>query len=701
MKKKALISSILTIALCLSLIAGSTFALFTSESAVNVAVTSGNVNVIATIENEDWGSELGAMLPETEINFDKTGNTVTMDKIVPGDWVSFDLRIKNLSDISVNTRTLIQKVADTGLWNGLVVTIDGEIYNGATKKTDWTLIEPGSADVIVSVKVALPVDAGNDYQGKSCKLSYTVEAVQGNAKPESADTESFADVLAKSNYVTLTEDVVLSDEVLTIAKGRNVVIDLGGNTLSGSSTASTTSKLLEVAPGATLTLKNGTISFYATTPDTNWGGEGQPPFPGYANNTIVCRGNLIIDGATVENTTAKGGASYAIDCYAGANLVVNSGLIDGCGKIAIRMFTTSATIPTNVTINGGKVIGSRAVWVQLAGSDSSVAPLANLTVNGGTLVSTGEGSGADFYQMAIYSYSYGNSFGSTVATRSAEGGFLGTTIALNGGTFIGDVALGGGSEVGAHNLIIRAEKCDFYGNVYSYNTNDVIPTVENKAGDSAPVAEQKALISNLEAGNDVLLLDDVKIQPAGLSSGYGTTGINVKNGQTVDGNGNVLDIKGAGGTWDSGINTTGGTIKNITITGSFRGIFVNHNSDHSERVILENVIIDGTTYTISCDQANGQGLTAINSTFNGWTSYAATLGDAKFVDCYFGEGNGYSYMRPYAATVYEGCTFEEGYTIDPRAAVELNNCYYGDTLITAENVASLGLFRSLDNVTIH
>ncbi|MBQ2999990.1 MAG: hypothetical protein IJD64_05975, partial [Clostridia bacterium] len=148
------------------------------------------------------------------------------------------------------------------------------------------------------------------------------------------------------------------------------------------------------------------------------------------------------------------------------------------------------------------------------------------------------------------------------------------------------------------------------------------------------------------------------------------------------------------------ISTTGGTIKNITITGSFRGVFVNHNSDHAERVILENVIIDGTTYTISCDQGNGQGLTATDSTFKGWTSYAATLGDAKFVDCYFGYGNGYSYMRPYATTVYEGCTFEEDFTIDPRAAVTLTNCYYGETLITAENVASLDLFTSLGNVTI-
>lgn len=203
------------------------------------------------------------------------------------------------------------------------------------------------------------------------------------------------------------------------------------------------------------------------------------------------------------------------------------------------------------------------------------------------------------------------------------------------------------------------------------------------------VATADELIEALEAGEDVVLTKDTKIDPAGMSNAYGTTGINVKNGQTIDGNGKTLDIKGAGGTWDSGINTTGGTIKNITITGSFRGIFINHNSSHSEPVILENVIIDGTTYTISCDQGLNQGLTATDSTFNGWTSYAATLGDAKFVNCKFGEGNGYAYMRPYAPTEFVGCEFEAGYTVDPRAAVTFENCTVGGVALTASNVDEL------------
>ncbi len=220
-------------------------------------------------------------------------------------------------------------------------------------------------------------------------------------------------------------------------------------------------------------------------------------------------------------------------------------------------------------------------------------------------------------------------------------------------------------------------------------------------GSNIPVTvdDADALVDSLESGKDVVFTDDIKIDPANMSNAYGTTGINVKNGQTIDGNGHTIDIKGAGGTWDSGINTTGGLIKNLTVTGSFRGVFINHNSDYSERVILENVTIDGTTYTISCDQGKNQGFTAIDSTFNGWTSYAATLGDADFTGCNFGEGNGYSYLRAYAPSTFVNCEFEKGYEIDARAVVTFENCTLDGKTLTADNLATL-VTSNIQNATV-
>jgi hypothetical protein len=130
-----------------------------------------------------------------------------------------------------------------------------------------------------------------------------------------------------------------------------------------------------------------------------------------------------------------------------------------------------------------------------------------------------------------------------------------------------------------------------------------------------------------------------------------------------------------------------------------RGIFVSHNSSYSDKVILDNVTIDGTVYTISCDQGTNKGLEAYNSTFNGWTSYAATIGAVKFNDCSFGEGQGYAFCRPYAPTEFVNCTFAEGYQIDARAAVSFENCTIGGIALTAENLSTF-VTGNLANVTV-
>lgn len=220
---------------------------------------------------------------------------------------------------------------------------------------------------------------------------------------------------------------------------------------------------------------------------------------------------------------------------------------------------------------------------------------------------------------------------------------------------------------GSKVIIDGVEFVQKYDNVYGVYTINGL----------TPVATADELVAALEANEGVLFMNDIKIEPASMSNAYGKTGINVKNGQTIDGNGHTLNIKGAGGTWDSGINTTGGLIKNLTVTGSFRGIFINHTSTYSEKVVLENVTITGTVYTISCDQGLYQGIEATNCTFNGWTSFAKTAGEAKFINCSFGEGSGYKYCRPYSNTEFVECTFCPGYAVDTtRAEVTFTDCIW-------------------------
>ena len=260
---------------------------------------------------------------------------------------------------------------------------------------------------------------------------------------------------ADNQTITLVKDLVL-ESPLEIASGKTVTLDLNGHTLSETATSAAASCLMAVKSGGSLTIQNGTITYAATTPDTGWGGEGQPPYPGYANNAIRNEGTLVIENATIENKTSKGGASYVIDNYAGANLIINEGavLTQSGGDIAIRMFNGGSGA-INVTINGGEISGYRAVWIQLASNNTAVAPIMNLTVTGGTLTSTEQ-----TYNQAVYSYSYGNDMKNVL-------------INVSGGTFNGDIALtGGANKTNLETLNISGGQFNGQWGFYSYGADE-------------------------------------------------------------------------------------------------------------------------------------------------------------------------------------------------------------------------------------
>ncbi len=179
--KKKITSAILTIVLCLSLIAGSTYALFTSKDEVNIAVSSGKVEVKAVLKNLVFASELGDTLKDSSAVITEEDQLLTLTNIVPGDYVTFDIVISNNSTVAISYRTVIQMLNDNGLWDGLVVTIDETPYYGDLIYADWATLLPGSDDIVVPVRISLPVTAGDEYQDKTCKINYRVEAVQGNA----------------------------------------------------------------------------------------------------------------------------------------------------------------------------------------------------------------------------------------------------------------------------------------------------------------------------------------------------------------------------------------------------------------------------------------------------------------------------------------------------------------------------------------
>lgn len=197
MKRNVIVSAFLAIALCLSVVAGATFALFTSSAKVNLSITSATVKLSdVTVENRQMYSLVDVnpnTLEGTEIDRTEEGTfylggtvdydngTFTINKMAPGDRITFDIKVANESNIPVKYRAVISDPEGSNLTDVLVITVNNEMYLGKSE-TDYADLAVGEAAVI-PVKVELPVSASDDLAGKTVTLTVTVEAIQGSVKP--------------------------------------------------------------------------------------------------------------------------------------------------------------------------------------------------------------------------------------------------------------------------------------------------------------------------------------------------------------------------------------------------------------------------------------------------------------------------------------------------------------------------------------
>lgn len=218
-KRSIVVSAILVIALCVSLVAGATFALFTSESSVNITVSSGKIDVIASIDADSIAVGTTLASPSgAEAVLDANGD-IALNGIVEGDYVTFNIKVTNNSTVAVKYRTIISCTADEGLFTGLVISIDGAEYT-STIVTGYSELAVGSGTITVPVKIALPEGAGNAYQGKTCTITYRVEAVQGNADTSVIDTYKY--VYTASDLAAALTDPVQHADLGTIVLAQDI-----------------------------------------------------------------------------------------------------------------------------------------------------------------------------------------------------------------------------------------------------------------------------------------------------------------------------------------------------------------------------------------------------------------------------------------------------------------------------------------------
>lgn len=326
-KRSVIITAILAIIMCASLAAGATFALFTSSSSVNIAVTSGNVEVTASVVDiqksyvDENNETVNGKLFSGDATFDEGARTVTLSHVLPKDTVKFKVRVVNGSNVAIKYRMVMSLVEDNGLFSSLDITLNGKKFYGYTSGTEYALLEAKQQIADIPVVISLP--EGATCNNTACKLTYKVEAVQGNAS-----VEDFPEVPENTLAVNTTEDVRVLEKAIS---GENAVLD---KDVVITKAPDTVASSLSIKEPTTLNL-NAKIK----TPD-NMGNNKK-------NFTA-----LIVDADTTINADDNGGidtginGGYGINVRNGAKLTINGGNYYGGG-------TAVQVQKGELTINGG------------------------------------------------------------------------------------------------------------------------------------------------------------------------------------------------------------------------------------------------------------------------------------------------------------------------------------------------------------
>ena len=360
-KGKVLLSSIASIALCSSIAVGGTFALFTSESTVNIAVTSGKVNVVASVDSTSLTtSSMGVAQTAGEFaNGGKAGfndkSQLELSLMSPGDKAEFTVDIANNSNIAIQYKVTFD--VSGGLADVLECT--------ATNADDsWLYAEAAATIPSVAISVELPKTVDNNYQNVTdTVITVSVEAVQGNAPivdkwDGTADTSWYND--------TDTEFALSSAEQIA---GLAALVD-GGNTFQGK-----TIKL------------DGDLDLFMM------GANGEPVTFDPIGDKVAFEGTFDGQGHTVANLYQSGWAlGYEWGSY---------------GSIGLFGEVNGATIK-NVTISGAETFVEGGDVGGIVGSATGDCVFENITIADSDIATYNNGLGGIIGWSGAGNYTFKN-----------------------------------------------------------------------------------------------------------------------------------------------------------------------------------------------------------------------------------------------------------------------------------------------------
>ena len=471
--KRALLSSVVALFICFSMLLGTTFAWFT-----DTVTSAGNVIQSGTLD-VDLVDANGKSMDGQVIDFVANDNR-DQDEILwePGcTYKTEPVKVVNKGNLALKYQIAINGInGDAKLLEAIEwsVTVGGaEIALDALNNT----LLPGAESGEIVLTGHMKEEAGNEYQNLKVEgVSITVYATQLTYEKDSFDDQY--DKMATIDNIdelnaALADDydlIVLGanielDESLVIPAGKILTIDLCGFKLYQA--YAQTGAYAMIDNNGNLTIKDSVGTGKISYADIGTGGE-------YASNTISNKGVLTINGGTIENTTSDEvmnvGYPHAIDCYQGSTTTINGGTVKSINYDSIRMFCNSTTLATKVVINGGTIVNR--VSFQNPNNNTHTPGYGILEINGGNFVTT-DGVNANV-RLLNFSRDFSN-MKATVTGGTFDKGFKTQDYAncgvktsdwlnYNGATAVANATELKDSLVGSGNVVLVADIADVDAN---------------------------------------------------------------------------------------------------------------------------------------------------------------------------------------------------------------------------------------------
>ena len=717
--KRALLTSIMALVMCVVMLVGTTFAWFTDTATANVnRIEAGKLDVQLLDEggNDLEGQTLNWVKAE-----DGRNQQVLWEPGCSYDLESF--KIKNNGNLKLKYRVLINGLTGNAeLLNAIDFTV--EVANPALTPKDGMStvstvadlnsfegkLDAGAETGLITITGKMRTDAGNTYQGKTIDgIAITVYAAQMTGEYDSSINNYDEDATYDYTFVASDEEA----ETALSANKENIYVALAGDVTfdvkpyDQKPMGGVDTKLIVIeGHGHELTFNNT---------NSDW------------NNVTWGDAKLVIKNAVIDNSgyNADSGAWNSHDIYFNGHIELenvtftNAVALNGKATLTnVEISDENAAQDTymlwiragsdvtlnNVTIDGKSAVGNANRAIAIKDQYIANPTETTLTVNGLTATS-------DKY-AAIYVTSKSATTINLNGVIDVTGAAVSDTLVQESSDSAGTVTVNDNStkvvkaatQEELENAIAASENMEntrigLSEGEYEVDSTTAIGAGATLAGEG--IDKTTLTAKKVSVSKDNITIKDMTIKADAPAGNSGALDINSSAKSTVIENVNFV---GQGFNGDTkGISTSGENlvIRNSKISNVFRGIIFWDNIGGDN--VIEDCVIDNVIYTFNINAATvkpGTTLTVKNSTLNGWTSYSGCMTKVSFDKCNLGKSNGYAYLVAYADSEFTGCTFNDGYQIGAGSTgktLTFTNCELGDgTVITAENFAEkLG---DVDNV---